>query len=66
MRQFCELLPTVKSEFDSLAHEVGVFEALGSDSTVLEQVNFTSARLDILEGRMGDILDVDKVRHLSS
>ena len=61
MRHFCELLPAVKSEFDSFEDVVEAFEAVGSDSTILDQVTLTSARLDVLENGVGEVLERDEV-----
>ena len=61
MRQFCELLPAVKSEFDSSESEVHVFETLGSYSTILDQVKPTSSRLDELQNDIRDMIEVDQV-----
>ena len=68
MRQFCELLPTVKNEFDSVEHEVKALETLGSDSTVIDKIEATSARVDVFESGVESILDQDEVRcfHLPS
>ena len=61
LRQFCELLPVVKSEFDSFENEVDKFETLSADSTAIEQVNLTFRELEPLEVGVRDILDVDNV-----
>ena len=62
LRRFCELLPVVKSEFDSIEDEVNIFETLGADSAVLDQVTSTSTRLGVLESGVRCILDIDQVR----
>ena len=66
MRQFCELLPKIKGEFDSFEGEVEEFETIGTDSAVLDQVASNSARLEGLEYDIGGILDVEKVHHFAS
>ena len=62
VRQFCELLPTVKTEFDAFENEVEAFEAIGSDHSALEQFSSTSTKVDGLESRVKSILDLDSVR----
>ena len=51
----------MKSQLDSFEDEVEVFEAVGSDSTILDQVTLTSARLDVLENGVGQVLERDEV-----
>ena len=62
MHQFCELLPAVKTEFDSFENEVETFETLGSDPSVIKKLASTSARVDLLESGVTEILDLDSVR----
>ena len=51
----------MKGEFDLFENEAVAFEALGSDATVPEQVMLTSARLDVLESGVRDVLGGDEV-----
>ena len=64
MRQFCELLPKVKGDFDAFEGEVEEFETIGSNSAVLDQVASTSAQLEGLECDIRSIIDIDQVHHI--
>ena len=57
MHQFCELLPEVKCDFDSLEGDVAEFETIGSDSAVLDQVASTCTRIEALECGIRSIAD---------
>ena len=62
MRQFCELLLAVKTEFNSFEHEVEAFETVGSDLSVLQKVVSTSARVEGLANGVKGILEsIDSV-----
>ena len=64
MRQFYDLLPAVKSDFDSFENEVKTLEIFGCDSSLLKKVTSTSARVDLLESGISEILDLDPVRRI--
>ena len=55
LRQFTELLPTVKNEVDSFEVDIKAFEVLGLDRSSLERIAGTRTRIDALESGIGDI-----------
>ena len=56
LRQFTELLPTVKNEVDSFEVDIRAFEALGSDRSSLERIDGTRRRVDALDNGIRDIM----------